>query len=141
MRLLLALCAALVLSLPLGVSAQQVVLSLAWDRPEYEDGTTATDLAGYRLCVSTSTIVDSGQTACGPGTESYLIDDPDTTEFTLVWNVPGGEPVGRVYLRLRAHNIKGEESPFSNEISRPFAATGPPPSGAVPLLAPSLRWK
>lgn len=79
--------------------------TLEWDPPTMnEDGSPLTDLAGYKVYY-------------GPGPRQYseVVDVGDTTEYTVDFL-----PSGRIYFAVAAYDFSGNESFFSNEVSKSF---------------------
>jgi hypothetical protein len=79
---------------------------LTWDAPTTNaDGTTLTDLGGYRIYYGTS-----------PGSSASSLDVGNLTSFTL-----RGFPSGTTrYFRVTAYDTSGNESGPSNEASKSF---------------------
>lgn len=91
------------------------VATLTWDAPTTnEDGTPLTDLAGYRLY--------GGETAGGP---YVMIEDVGDV---LTSQVHRPEWEGQtIYFVATAYDDKGNESVYSNEVSKTFPSVAPAP--------------
>jgi hypothetical protein len=77
-------------------------VELTWVAPTQNvDGTTLTDLAGYRIYWGT---------ASRDYTDSVEINDPATLSHTLVLES------GDYYVAMTAFDAQGNESAFSNEV-------------------------
>jgi hypothetical protein len=87
---------------------------LTWDAPTTNvDGTTLTDLAGYRVYMDYAPIPDEG------GTAQMIADVKDGTTTTVeVDSRPEGTPF--VYFRATAYDESGNESVRSNELQLDF---------------------
>ncbi|NOY64499.1 MAG: fibronectin type III domain-containing protein [Nitrospirae bacterium] len=79
-------------------------VTLSWDPPvENIDGTPLVDLAGYKIYYGTSS-----------GVYTNVLDVKDTTTYTIT-----GLPEGfTYYFAVTAYDIYGNESEFSNEVSK-----------------------
>jgi hypothetical protein len=98
---------------PLGAFAQSV--TLMWDAPVLNaDGTPLTDLAGYRVYMAYEAIPDVG------GTPMMVADVPASLLEAVVDVGSLPEPGAVVYFRATAYDTSGNESAFSNEVSRDF---------------------
>jgi hypothetical protein len=110
MRALLLLLALLLPSVALGASA-----ILTWDAPTTNvDGTPLTDLAGYKVYHGTA-----------PRAYGSPIDAKLVTTYTFI-----GLGEGTHYFAVTAYDLAGNESPFSNEVSKAIQ---------IPPSAPSLK--
>jgi len=79
-------------------------LTLKWEAPiTNSNGTSLTDLAGYRIYFGTS-----------PGNYSLAIDIGNVTTYTIENLSPG-----IYYFAIAAYDTSGNESTFSNEVSAP----------------------
>lgn len=115
-RILLALVLVLFLA-PLVVGQS---VNLSWQAPTTnEDGTPLTDLAGYRLYASA--------TSGGP----YLDVTDVGNVLSSVWENQAWEGQ-TIYFVATAYDDKGNESAYSNEVSRDFPMVAPNP----PVLQP-----
>ena len=80
--------------------------SLAWDAPSQNiDGSTLTDLSGYKLYYGRSS-----------GSYSGSIDLENATSLSLAMLAQQVQNHGIYYITLTAYNTAGNESTFSNEI-------------------------
>lgn len=81
--------------------------SLSWLPPTTNvDGTELTDLAGFKIYYGK---------ASGAYSEVTDINNPDTTEYTIE-----GLAEGTYYFAATAYDIMGNESRYSNEVSKPI---------------------
>ena len=114
----------MLLLFPYTVLAGQATLS--WTAPSTNtDGTSLTDLAGYKVYYGTA-----------PGSYSQVITLGNTTSYTVT-NLTGGVPY---YFAATAYDTAWNESPFSNEVSK----TSPPTltvnkTGAGTVTGPSIN--
>lgn len=103
--LLLTMAAALHIS---GVTAQAADATLSWSAPTtLTDGSPITDLTGYNVHVGSASRQYDQKLDVGKAT-SYMVP-----------NLTAG---GTYYFAVTAYNSFGAESPFSNEVSKTFAA-------------------
>ena len=85
-------------------------VSLSWNAPTTNaDGTPITGLAGYKIYLGPS-----------PGVYSVQIDVGITNPYTVTLL-----PAGTYYFAVSAYNTSGNESDFSNEISKTFIQADP----------------
>lgn len=77
-------------------------LTLAWDAPLQGDGTPVADFAGYSVYYGTS-----------PGNYERKIDNGKSTTCIIE-----GLNSGNYYLAVTCYDSAGNESPFSNEVSK-----------------------
>jgi fibronectin type 3 domain-containing protein len=84
---------------------------LAWDAPTSADGTPAAGLAGYRLHLGASS-----------GSYTQRIDVGNQTIYTLNGLAEGAT----YYFAVTAYDSAGNESAFSNEVSRTLQTTTAP---------------
>jgi hypothetical protein len=88
---------------------------LSWTAPANNtDGSTPADLSGYKVYFGTSS-----------GTYGAPINVGNVTSYTVT-----GLGSGTYYFAVTAYNTSGDESGFSNEVSKSFA-TGPVISGVA----------
>lgn len=81
------------------------VAKLSWDPPTTNaDGTSWDELAGYKIYYGTSS---------GNYTEMIDINDPQDTEYTIV-----SLAFGTYYFAATAYDTSGNETDFSNEVSK-----------------------
>jgi hypothetical protein len=81
------------------------VATLSWTTPtQNRDGTTLTNLAGYRIAYGTS------PTAL---TQAVQVANPSAVSYTLSNLAPG-----TYYFALRAYTSNGTESALSNVLSK-----------------------
>lgn len=86
-----------------GGSSTSYSSTLTWDPPTTNaDGTPLTDLAGYKIYYGTSS-----------GNYTKVIDVGDVTTY----KVEGLNP-GTYYFTVTAYDISGNESGYSNEVSK-----------------------
>jgi hypothetical protein len=79
-------------------------VSLSWKAPtQNDDGSTLTDLAGYRIHYGTET---------KNYTEEVAVDNAGVTRYEL-----DSLPKGKIYIAMTAVNSAGAESEFSSEVS------------------------
>ncbi len=80
--------------------------AVSWEAPSTNaDGSTLSDLAGYKLYYATSTPIDK--------TTSSSIDVGNITSYTF-----SGLNVGTYYFSATAYDASGDESSLSNEVSK-----------------------
>jgi len=98
-------------------AAEAAQTTLRWDAPTTnEDGSTLTDLAGYKVYVGTS-----------PGNYQESFDAGSQQSWTV-----GDLAAGNTYyFAVTAYNTSGEESAYSNEAMREFPADAAAPAGAT----------
>lgn len=102
-------------------TAQEIRVMLAWDPPTTnEDGTPLTDLAGYRIYASDEPIDDGAI----PRTLTLLADVRHNVLTTEVTYTPAMR-TGRMYVRATAYDLEGNESKYSNEVSRIYDFLAP----------------
>ena len=136
--LVLSLLTSLVLTTT--VYAQSITLDIAWDIPTTNlDGSPLTDLDGFLVCADTLPIPDASIPGCGAA-ERFVIIDETANFFVVDWSVLTYS--GTVYIRMKAFDTTGNESPWSEELSAPFAVTQlPDGSGGPGPSAPVIRWR
>jgi hypothetical protein len=79
------------------------VTKLSWSAPTaYTDGTSLTNLAGFKIYYGVSS-----------GTYSDVVDAGMTTSYTISGLAPG-----TYYFAVRAYDASGNESGYSNEASK-----------------------
>jgi hypothetical protein len=79
-------------------------INLVWDAPTTNtDGTLVTDLAGYKIYYGPSSTYYTSVIVIFGNTPSYSLNNL---------------PAGTYYITVTAYNASGNESGFSNEISR-----------------------
>lgn len=79
-------------------------LTLAWDTPLSSDGTPVTNFAGYSVYYGTS-----------PGVYDAKIDNGKSTNCTITGLRPG-----TYYIAVVSYDLAGNQSAFSNEVSKTF---------------------
>lgn len=91
-------------STPITVTAAgSGTIALAWDpATAYSDGSSITDLTGYRVYYGTA-----------PGSYSSSIDVGNVTSYTIAKLSPGV-----YYVVVTVRNLSGAESSYSNEVSK-----------------------
>ncbi len=109
-------CAMIVWLCVFGLSAAsaQPQVTLAWDATtKNADGSLLTDLAGYRMYMAFAPITSKADA-------KMIAEVPaDQTNTTVdVGALP--EPGAVVYFRATAYDTSGNESDFSNEVSKDF---------------------
>ncbi|MRR55787.1 MAG: hypothetical protein EG822_14995 [Deltaproteobacteria bacterium] len=77
-------------------------LTLAWDSPLTSDGTPATNFAGYSVHYGTS-----------PGVYDTKIENGTSTTCTITGLRPG-----TYYIAVTCYDLAGNQSAFSNEVSK-----------------------
>lgn len=88
-----------------GLGTGTGIAELEWEPPTAnEDGSPLTDLAGYKVYYGD-----------GPRQYSEVVDIGDTTQYTVDFL-----PSGRIYFAVAAYDLSGNESFFSNEVSKSF---------------------
>lgn len=88
-----------------GSGSNSNVAKLSWETPTTNaDGTTLDDLAGFKIYFGTSS---------GNYTEMIEIRDPKKTDYTLE-----NLALGTYYFVAIAYDTEGNESDFSNEVSK-----------------------
>jgi hypothetical protein len=91
-------------TITVGGSLTSSSVSLAWTPPtENSDGTTLTDLKGYKIHYGTKS-----QTY----TNTVSVENPGLTRFEI-----DSLPSGKLYIAMTAYNAAGTESSLSKEIS------------------------
>jgi hypothetical protein len=81
--------------------------TLIWDAPTSNtDGSPATDVAGYKIYYGTVS-----------GTYTASIDVGNTTSISLT-TLAASVPAGLYYIAVTAYDTGGNESVYSNEISK-----------------------
>lgn len=92
-------------------------VTLAWDAVTTNvDGTPVTDLAGYRVYMAYTSIADDAP-------KIDAVADVPADQMTAVADVgPLPSPGATVYFRATAYDTSGNESGYSNEVSRDFLA-------------------
>ncbi|MGH7395024.1 MAG: Ig-like domain-containing protein, partial [Candidatus Methylomirabilales bacterium] len=135
-RRLLGVGLAVALVLLLVPAVQAGVLDLAWDAPTTSaDGTSLTDLSGYRVYSGTASLI-----SCPPGSPPQFVasSTPAPAPGTVVTSQLTGLTDGTIYfVRVTAVDTSGNESGCSNEASAaalPDLDTTPP---TVSLTAPA----
>ena len=79
--------------------------TLSWNPPTTNvDGTNLTDLAGYKIYYGTTS---------GEYKEVLDVNDPKATEYTIATLPPG-----TYYFVATAYDVIGNESSYSNEVSK-----------------------
>lgn len=107
--LVLLAVAVLVVSIGMSAPANAAQATLTWKAPTtYEDGTTATAVAGYKIRYGTA-----------PGTYTQTLDVGNVTNQTVT-GLTDGTPY---YFAVMAYDSAGIESALSNEMSKTSAAT------------------
>ena len=104
-------------------------MDIEWDAPTQNiDGSPLTDLDAY--------IIYWKFQVAGDYTESFQIDDETATDAVIDVVVPGavGETV-TVYIAAKAVNAQGQQSVYSNEITRTFIIA----DGSIPMPPTNLR--
>lgn len=81
--------------------------TLTWDAPTNPDGTTITDIIGYKLYYGTSS-----------GNYSTIIDVGNQTSYTI-----NNLSAGTYYFVVTDYNSTGDESSFSNEVTKTISGT------------------
>jgi len=79
-------------------------LTLAWDPSLSSDGTPVANIAGYSVYYGTS-----------PGSYDTKIDNGKSTTCTIT-----GLRSGTYYIAVTCYDLAGNESAFSNEVSKSF---------------------
>jgi len=77
-------------------------LTLAWDTPMSSDGTPATNFAGYYVYYGTA-----------PGGYEAKLDNGKSTTCTIT-----GLRSGTYYIAVACYDLAGNQSAFSNEVSK-----------------------
>jgi fibronectin type 3 domain-containing protein len=86
-----------------GSSISGASVTLTWDAPTTNsDGSPLTDLNGYKIYYGTSS-----------GNYTEVIDIGNVTSYTI-----GNLSSGIYYFAVTAYNTSGNESDFSNEVSK-----------------------
>jgi hypothetical protein len=80
---------------------------LAWDAPAHDDGTLVEGVDGYTIHYGIAPGTYTGLLRTGPSTTCFLSQDA----------LPGP---GTYYLVVTARDVEGDESAYSNEITRTF---------------------
>jgi hypothetical protein len=97
------------LIIPVFQTARAADITLSWDPPtENSDGTPLSDLAGYKIYYGTSS-----------GNYTTVVDVMNATIYTIK-NLPEGFTY---YFAVTAYDIYGNESEFSNEVSKIISST------------------
>lgn len=101
-----------------GAAQSQGSATLSWTPPtQNTDGSTLTDLAGYRILYgSSATALSSTVQVANPGITAYLLE---------------GLPEGLKYFAVRAYTASGAESANSNVVSKAIVDATPPVDCAV----------
>lgn len=86
---------------------------LTWDAPAYEDGTPVEDVAGYNIYYGRATGTYIGFISTGTSTAT-------TYSFSQLQAALPAPVTGTYYLVVTARDADGNESAYSNEISRTF---------------------
>lgn len=86
---------------------------LTWDAPAYQDGTAVEGVAGYNIYYGSAPGTYSGFISTGTSTATAY----SLSQLKEALPAPG---TGTYYLVVTARDADGNESAYSNEISRTF---------------------
>jgi hypothetical protein len=113
-KLIILITVVMLLLLSVSVSALDTSAKLTWDPPTTNvDGTPCTDLAGYKAYVGLA-----------PRSYTQTIDVGNATTYSIT-----NLPEGTYYFAVTAYDTAGNESDYSNEVSKKISVEPSAPSG------------